>query len=126
GVFVSFCILCPCSDTTITLAPISYKKSLCCTNSFFTSSKFCVVINELNQALATSSSLISKYSESSFVFLGYLLPISVPSNPANAISLIHCSNVFCLPSSGISSFVQAIGAQPHFIIVICSPLVLIR
>jgi hypothetical protein len=41
---------------------------------------------------------------------GYLLPTSLPVKPASAISLTICWKVFSLPSSGISSLVQPIGA----------------
>src|SRR6478736_6677333 len=105
-------MLCPCSDTTITFAPISYKKSRCSINGVTVSSSGFVVKNVLNQALA-----ISKFrSDNAFfkieTFRGYLFPTSLPLKPVKAISLIHCSNVFSAPSSGISSFVQPIGAIP--------------
>src|SRR5699024_9273946 len=46
--------------------------------------------------------------------VGYLFPISHPVNPASAISLTHCWKVFSAPKSGISSFVQPMGAIPNF------------
>src|SRR5690625_1753750 len=99
----------------MTLAPISCKKSLCFINVFFVSSNGFVVKNALNQALAISMFLNCSAFFKIFGSRGNLLPTSVPVNPASAISLIHCSNVFSIPKSGISSLVHAIGAIPSLI-----------
>ena len=45
---------------------------------------------------------------------GNLPPVSTPENPANFDSERHVSKVVLPPSSGKSSFDQAIGAIPNF------------
>ena len=104
-----------------TLAPISLRKEICSTKSFSTSSYGFVRRNEENQALQ----ICILRSERAFLSAGmssrgYLLPTSQPVKPARAISEIHCSKVFSEPKSGISSFVQAIGAIPNLTLFLSS------
>ena len=98
----------------ITFAPISFKYASCARNSFSTSSNGFVIRNAENHWLQISTPRRSSACFRTFVSFGYLLPTSDPVNPASAISLTHCSNVFSLPRSGMSSLVHAIGAIPSF------------
>jgi len=103
----------PCSAAPIIRAPTAYRKSHCFIKSFSTSARGFVVRNEENHALQIVSprSLRALFSFSGS--RGYLLPTSLPSNPASAISEIHCSKGISPPSSGISSLVQPIGAMAN-------------
>ena len=100
------------------LEPMVRRKDSCARHSSSTSSIGLVKMKLENHWLQISiprrSSAFFKTSGS----FGYLLPTSDPVNPARAISLTHCSKVFSLPRSGMSSLVQAIGAIPSLTFVL--------
>ncbi len=102
------------SQTPTTFAPKVLSLSVSSSKRARVSSCGLIKNSQLNHWLHICIPRRSRALASSFTSSGYLLPTSEPVKPASAISLIHCSNVSSPPSSGRSSFVQLIGAQPSF------------
>ena len=61
---------------------------------------------------STTSPRSAIASRSTAVSVGYLCPTLEPSNPASAISLMHCSKPMPMSMPGKSSFHHRVGVTP--------------